>query len=125
MIELAAWIAVGVLVGLVVFQLLLVAGQPLGEYAWGGARRILPTGFRVASAVAVLIYAAAAVIVVEAAGITDVITDADMPRTAVRVLAVFFGIGVIMNAASRSPKERVMALVALVLAVLFALVGWL
>jgi hypothetical protein len=38
---LLAWAAVAVLAGLVVFQLMLIAGRPLGEYAWGGSHRIL------------------------------------------------------------------------------------
>jgi hypothetical protein len=125
MSTLAAWAAVGVLAGLVAFQLLLVAGRPLGEYAWGGAHRILPRGMRIASAVATLIYAAAALAILEAAGVTDLLESTELPMTAVRVLAVFFGIGIVMNAVSRSRKERVMAPVALVLAILFGIVGFL
>lgn len=122
MSQLAAWAAVAVLAGLVVFQLLLAARAPIGHYAWGGAHRVLPRGLRIASALATLVYAIAGLVILEAAGITDLVAS-DFPLTVTRILAVLFGIGVIMNAISRSRKERLMALVALTLAVLFAVVA--
>jgi hypothetical protein len=52
----AGIVATAVLVGLICFQLLLAAGLPLGEYAWGGAHRILPRSLRIGSLVATFIY---------------------------------------------------------------------
>jgi hypothetical protein len=110
------------LAALVCFQLLLAAGLPFGQYAWGGAHRVLPRALRIGSVVAIGIYALAAVIILDAANVVDLIAP-DVTRGAVTVLAVFFGIGVVMNAVSRSEKERRMAFVALALSILCAVVA--
>lgn len=120
----AAWIATGLLTGLVFFQLLLVAGRPLGEYAWGGGQRLLSRGLRIASAVAVLLYVSAAVAILEAAGVTRLTTAEEWTVIATRTFAVLFAVGVVMNAISRSRKERVWAPVSLALALLFGIVGF-
>ena len=119
----ASVIAFLILAGLICFQLLLAAGLPLGHYAWGGAHQVLPRPLRIASVLATFIYLAAALIILEAADITDLVTSADLARNAVWALAGFFGIGVVMNAISRSEKERRMALVALSLSALCAIVA--
>jgi hypothetical protein len=119
----ASVIAFLILAGLICFQLLLAAGVPLGHYAWGGAHQVLPRPLRIASVLATFIYLAAALIILEAADITDLVTSADLARNAVWALAGFFGIGVVMNAISRSEKERRMALVALSLSALCAIVA--
>lgn len=103
-------------------KLLLAAGLPLGHYAWGGAHQILPRSLRIGSVVATFIYLLAAVIILEAASVIDLVAS-DFPRAAVWVLAGFFAIGVGMNAISRSKKERRMALVALSLSALCAMVA--
>jgi hypothetical protein len=104
------------------FRLLLAAGLPLGHYAWGGAHRILPRSLRIGSVVATFIYLAAAVGILAAAGVID-LGASTVPRVAIWVLAAFFGIGVLMNAISRSKKERLMAFVALALSALCAIVA--
>lgn len=111
------------LAGLVCFQLLLAAGLPLGHYAWGGAHRVLPRALRISSVLTTVIYVLAAVIILEAANIIDLVASAELPRTAVWILAGFFGIGVVMNAVSRSAKERRMSFVALSLSVLCVVVA--
>jgi uncharacterized protein with ACT and thioredoxin-like domain len=113
--QLAAIAAAVLLGGLVSFQLVLAAGAPLGEYAWGGAHRILPRGLRIGSVVATFIYVLAALIILEAVRLVDFVASVDLPRNAVWLLAGLFGVGTIMNAISRSRKERRMALVALAL----------
>jgi hypothetical protein len=121
--EVAAVAATVALAGLVCFQLALAAGLPFGRYAWGGVYPVLPRGLRIASALATIVYVVAAVTILEAAGVTDLIASTDLPRNAVWVLAGFFGIGTVMNAVSRSTTERRMAAVALVLAVLSVIVA--
>ncbi len=112
-----AVIGVAFLGCLAVFQLLLVAGAPLGRFAWGGQNEVLPTAQRIGSAVSVALYAAFAVLMLQAAGAVTV-----LPRgaadVAIWVLTAYLCLGVAMNAASRSRPERlVMTPVALVLAV--------
>jgi hypothetical protein len=122
MSPIAAVLAALILAGLVCFQLLLAAGVPLGHYAWGGAHRVLPRTLRTASAVATFIYVLAAMIILEAATVIDVVAS-EFPRVAVWVLAGFFAVGVLMNAISRSVPERRMALVAMALSALSTVVA--
>jgi hypothetical protein len=107
---------VAVLGCLAVFQLLLIAGAPLGRFAWGGQNVVLPARLRIGSAVAVVLYGAFALLMLEAAG-----RFGFLPRGSVGIaiwaLAGYFALGVVMNAASRSRPERlVMTPVSLALA---------
>jgi hypothetical protein len=112
-----AVLAVVVLVGLAVFQGLLVAGQPLGRFAWGGQHVVLPTGLRVGSAVSIALYAGFAVLILCAARALSVLPETFVD-VAIWVLTGYFVLGIAMNAISRSRPERlVMTPVVLVLAV--------
>jgi hypothetical protein len=104
--------------GLAVFQLLLIAGAPLGRFAWGGQHVVLPTNLRISSGVAIALYAVFGVVMLQAAGAVTV-----FPRgvvgVAIWVLTAYCAVGVAMNALSRSRAERLlMTPVVLVLAVL-------
>ena len=111
---------------LAVFQALLVAGQPLGRFAWGGQHDVLPTGLRVGSAVSIALYAAFAVLMLSAADALDVLPTGFV-EIAIWVLTGYFTLGIAMNAISRSRPERllmtpvvlVLAVVCLVLALQF------
>jgi hypothetical protein len=78
---------------------------------------------RIASVLATFIYLAAALVILEAADVIDLLASTDLARNAVWALAGFFGIGVVMNAISRSTKERRMAFVAFPLSALFVIVA--
>lgn len=119
----AALLACLILAALGMFQLGLVAGLPLGHYAWGGGHRVLPIGLRCGSVVSIGLYAAMGWVLLAQAG---VIGGGPRPwtGTAVWVLVGYFSLGVVMNAVSRSlPERRVMTPVALVLAVLSLVVA--
>ena len=117
-ITVAAVVASVLLAGLAVFQVLLVAGRPLGRLAWGGQHEVLPPSLRIESAVSVVSYAVIAWVVWRAA------TEPEDDRPWMWVLTAFFGLGVAMNAASRSRPERLlMTPIALVLAACSALVA--
>jgi hypothetical protein len=114
---LAAVVACLLLAGLAVFQVLLIAGQPLGRLAWGGQHVVLPSHLRVGSAVSVVLYALFAVVILSAAGALSLLS-VEFVEVAIWVLAGYFVLGIVMNAASRSRPERlVMTPVVLVLAV--------
>ena len=116
-ITVAAWVGVALLACLTVFQLLLVVGAPLGRFAWGGAHDVLPTRLRIGSVVSLAIYAAVALVMLQAAGAVRVLPEG-LVDGAIWVLTGYFAVGVALNAASRSRPERmVMTPVALVLAV--------
>lgn len=111
-----AFLAVTILATLTIFQLLLIAGQPLGRYAWGGQHDVLPNNLRIGSMVSIVLYAVFAVIILETAGLITL--GFAIPGWAIWVLAGYSTLGVLMNAISRSKPERnVMTPVALLLAV--------
>jgi hypothetical protein len=105
---------------LMVFQAALAAGIPLGDAAWGGAHAQLTTGERVGSAISVVIYLAAILVVRgRAAG-----REERRYRWGVWTLAVVLGIAGVMNLASESRWENLLlAPVAVVLSALCVVVA--
>ena len=120
MTSVAAVAACLLLLGLAVFQALLVCGVPLGRFAWGGQHDVPPTRLRVGSAVSIVVYVVIGWVVLTraaqgAGGILGVAT---------RVIAGFLVLGTAGNLASRSRSERlVMTPVALVLCALVVVVA--
>ncbi|MDX2376563.1 hypothetical protein M4I32_07095 [Microbacterium sp. LRZ72] len=95
-----------ILGALAVFQLALVAGAPLGEFAWGGADRVLPRGKRIGSAVSIVLYALIAWIMLARAGAAPAPVPDAVIVVAAWVVTAYFALGILMNAISRSRKER-------------------
>ncbi len=115
--EAAAVIAVVLIVVLAVFQIALALGAPAGAASWGGAHPgVLPTRLRVASAVAGLfVYPPIALVILDSGGVIDL--GWDVQPLWLWVLAGFFLLGTLANAASRSKVERLWAPVSLVIAI--------
>lgn len=92
-----------------VFQLLLVAGKPWGEYAWGGqSKGVLPLGFRIGSLFSILILTSFAWVNLAAAALTT-LPLAELPLvTAQKIVTGYAALGVLMNGISRSRKERLL-----------------
>jgi hypothetical protein len=116
----AAQLATVGFAGMIVFEAALAAGARLGDAAWGGAHAQLTTGQRFGSAVSVLFYAAAIIIVRRrAAGRAE-----RLYRWATWGVAVIFAVSALMNLASESQWENyLMAPVALVLTALCLVVA--
>lgn len=123
-IELAAIIASCILAGLAVFQSALAAGAPIGNYAWGGAHRVLPTGLRIGSVISVALYCLFSFVILSKVNILNPSLSGHVIDISMWILAAYFGLGILMNAISRSKKEkRVMTPVVSILAVLFLYVA--
>ena len=110
---------------LIAFQLALAAGAPLGAAAWGGQNRgVLPGRLRAASAfVGLLLYPALLALILAAAGLIGDDWVPFDPAIAMWILAGFFALGVVANGISRSPPERIWAVVSAVLAVCCAVIA--
>lgn len=120
----SAIIATSILILLIVFQIALIAGAPLGHFAWGGKNKILPVKLRIASVSSILIYILFILFILSKAHIWEVITYAPLLQTGLWVMTGYLFLGVLLNLASRSKQERyTMTLVALVLAVTFLVVA--
>jgi len=117
--EVAALIAVVLLVIIGLFQMALALGAPWGSAAWGGGfGAVLPARMRVASGVAgIVIYPLAVVYVLASSELVDADWLPGAGSVAMWILVVFFGIGSLANFASRSRIERIWGPVSLVIAV--------
>ncbi len=101
----AAVVALVLLASLAVFQGLLVAGAPLGRFAWGGQNEVLPTKLRIGSVVSIALYAGFAVLILQAAGTLSLLPNGFV-GVAIWVLTGYLVLGIGMNAISRSRPER-------------------
>jgi hypothetical protein len=120
--EAAAYVAIGLLAVLTVFQAALALGAPWGAGAWGGRHPgVLPLGHRIASAAAIVVYALIGLVVADAAGLIEVFGS--IPGWLLWALVGFFGLGTLANLASRSKVERIWAPVSAVLAFCVAIVA--
>jgi hypothetical protein len=120
----AARIAVGMLGGLIVFQLALAAGAPLARAAWGGTHATLPTGLRVATLVPVVVYALGALILLRRAGYRVRVISPTIARRGTWTFAIVLVLSALANFASPSVWERlVMGPIALALAALSVVIG--
>ena len=105
------------------FQLALVLGAPMGEYAFGGQNPgKLPIGFRVGSAVSFLMLLAIGGHYLAQAGILPALLPASLNSIANWGLVGFNVVGLMMNSISRSKKERQMWVPVLLLSVVLAII---
>lgn len=103
----AAWTQIVTLGIVALFQLSLVLGAPMGEYAFGGTHKgKLPIGFRIASAVSMAIYLGIAGHVAAQLGIVQKLLPSALNEAVNWTIFGVFVLSLIMNAASRSKKER-------------------
>ena len=122
--RLAACLAVGMLAALIMFQVALAAGAPLGRAAWGGTHSTLPTSLRLATALPIVLYALGALILLRRAGYSVGRFSPTFARRGAWVVAVVLGLSALVNFASHSEWERFfMGPTALVLAALSVIVA--
>ncbi len=120
----AAIAATVVLALLAIFQLGLIAGAPIGRFAWGGQHRVLPVRLRVGSVVSIVLYALFAVILLERSGLIAALGNPTAVAVGAWVVFAYMLLGIVMNGISRSKLERnTMVPVTLILAVLSLIVA--
>ena len=92
--------------GLAAFELALAIGAPLGRAAMGGAHTYLPAGLRIVSALAVVVWLLAALVVLRRGGYRVPLISARVSRAGTWVLTGLLSLGVLLNLASPSGWER-------------------
>lgn len=102
----AGVLAAALLVLVVIFQLLLAAGQPLGAAAWGGRHRVLPPGLRWASLASAGVLGLIGWVALARADLVGPGSGQFGVRVATWVVAGLLLVNTIGNAASKSPAER-------------------
>ena len=124
-VTVAAIVAVILLAAIVVFQLALAFGAPLGDAAWGGQHPgVLPTRLRIASGIAASVIYPLFILVVLASA--DLIKADWLPvkgRAAMWTLAGLLTLGALANFASRSKSERFWGPVASIIGLCCAVVA--
>lgn len=89
------------------FQLAIVLGAPLGEYAFGGQRTgKLPIGFRIASLVSLLLMLMLAGHFLAQLGALPTLLDPNLNSLANWVVVGFNALSALMNNITKSKKER-------------------
>lgn len=89
-----------------VFQMLLAAGAPYGEAAWGGQQgKVLPKKYRIASIFSCIFFIFSIFVVLSATGLI-VLFNTSFANGYMWFLTVYLGLGIVMNAISRSKIER-------------------
>jgi hypothetical protein len=108
-----AWLLCLLLAIQVVFQAKIAAGAPYGRISYGGNHEgRLPKNYRIASAVSVLVYLFFISVVVAYSSDLNTYSET-FSRSVLWGMVVFFGLGTLANAASKSKPERWWALYAL------------
>jgi hypothetical protein len=120
----AAVAMVVILGALAVFQIALIAGAPLGHFAWGGQDRVLPSSKRIGSVISIVLYGVIAAIALLRSGVIPGWNEALGVIIAMWVIFAYFAAGILLNAISRSiPERAVMTPTVAVLAALALLVA--
>jgi hypothetical protein len=92
-----------------IFQILLATGAPYGEAAWGGRQgKVLPRNYRIASVFSCMFFLFSILVVLSITGIIDFFNSPFVDRY-MWFLTVYLGLGIFMNAISRSKIERLWA----------------
>ena len=91
---------------LAVFQLALALGAPLGRFAWGGGHERLPVPLRIGSVISIALYALFCAIVAERAGLVALFPWSSVSTIGTWIVTGYLGLGIVMNAISRSKSER-------------------
>jgi hypothetical protein len=109
-------------VGYAGFEGALALGAPWGRAAWGGTHAELPTGLRIASGGAAVVWILAALVVLGGAGYRVPPASYRVARYGTRGLVGLLALGTLMNAASASDWERFLQAPLAVLLALLCLV---
>ena len=124
MVKTAALISTIILFGLIIFQILLALGFPLGRAAFGGTHEVLPSNLRLASILSGLIYSLAIIFVLEKAGVISIVNSPTLTAYALWILFGIFALSTLAQLASRSELEKlIMTPLALTLTIAFFIVA--
>lgn len=118
--QFAAIAACVILAALTVFQAALIAGAPIGRFAWGGRHDVLPAKLRIGSVTSIVLYILIGYVALAKAGMAPPLVSEGFTDVTCWVLTSYFALGIVLNAISRSKPERlVMTPTVVVLAVLY------
>ncbi len=105
---------------IIVINVLLILGFPLGELTMGGQYRILPVKLRIMALFSLVIQVCAIVFVLQAGGYISLLFSMKTTKIICFVFAAYLSLNTIMNLFSKSKKEKyIMTPLALLSAICF------
>ena len=110
MVQIAALIAVVLFVLLALFQIALLLGAPWGEFAWGGQQKTLAPQRRAGSAVNIVLYGLMSLMLLSKAGYISSPAITPVLPFVLWFMVAFAAVGILLNAITRSRKERAVML---------------
>lgn len=109
-----------ILLFIIVLNILLLFGLPLGEFTMGGQYKVIPKNLRIASFVSLLIQIFALEIVLQTGGFLTYWFPITVTKIICFVFAGYLSLNTVMNLFSKSKKERfVMTPLSFILAINF------
>lgn len=103
---LTAWLGSISFFAIAILYLLLVLGQPYGEFAMGGNYKVLPEKMRAACAASVLVQMAAIIFLLQAGDIISIGIPSNIAKGACFFFGGYLVLNTIMNVLSKSKKEK-------------------
>lgn len=92
-----------------VLTILVACGAPLGEFTMGGKHKVLPKEYRIMAVISILIQVFAILIILQAGGYLTMWFSAKATKIICIVFAAYLSLNTLMNAFSKSKKERFFA----------------
>ncbi len=105
MLALSLTVAMLLLAALAVLQVMVALGMPVGEYAWGGDRRVHGDGVRKAARAAVPVYVLVAAILLARGGVLPG-RESTLVWALAWLVCVYGAVKVVAIAMSRSRRQR-------------------
>ena len=120
-----ALIATILFVIIIVINVLLICGFPLGELTMGGQFKIFPKKLRVVLVVQLILQIFFVIIILQAGGLIPLWFSDKATRTICIGMAAYLSVNVVMNFISKSKKEKyIMAPLSLLSAICFWIIAF-
>ena len=99
-------IGAGLIFIIIVLSILLICGLPLGELSMGGQHKVFPGKLRIILVVQLFLQMFFMVIILQGGGIVPLWFSHKVTKVIGLIMAVYLSLNVVMNAISRSKKEK-------------------
>ena len=124
LVSISSWAILIISILMMIFQLLLAFGLPLGKYAWGGYHTVLPKNLRIGSFVSAIIFFVAILISLHYLSLITFLEGYAVLDIVLWFYFVLFALSTFANIMSKSKMEkRIMIPVALILAISFLILA--
>lgn len=105
---------------IIIINILIILGFPLGELTMGGKYKVLPTKFRIMAFLSLIVQVFAVIFILQARGYISPLFSMDTNKIISIVFAAYLSFNTIMNLLSNSKKEKcIMTPISLLTAICF------